>query len=263
MIPLATPSLPTSPSLLEDAVRAGFARYSITARSVQAQGQTTSALDNLRIDLSGAEVTRNLRVEKPGVAGAETITASRLAIDAKPLLLEGAALEFHLEADAVVFALSEAGAGQQVLSPIRAENGRLSVEATRPALEELLRKAATEVASKHGVEIREVHLKLVSTGSRTLTFEAEVIAKVFIMKAPVTLRGHAEINDALDLRLSELTVGGNNMAANIANSFARPHLERLQSQPISLAVLSMGEIKLHDVEIAGGDSLRIGARFRS
>jgi hypothetical protein len=40
-------------------------------------------------------------------------------------------------------------------------------------------------------------------------------------------------------------------------------LERVQKEPVSLAVLSLGEIQLRDVEITGGDSLRLNARFGS
>jgi hypothetical protein len=263
MIPLATPSLPASPDSLEEAIRAGFARYAIAARSVKATGPATTDLESLHIDLSGAEISRELRIEQPGSLGAETVTTRHLKIDATPLLLEGAPMEFHLQAEQVTLVLTQPVGTERVLSPCRAQNGRLSAEITREALESLLRKVATELAGKQGVEIKEVHLKLENVGPRLLRFEAEVVAKVFLMKAPVILQGNAQIDDALNLQLSDLTVGGNNMAANIANSFARPHLERVQKEPFSLAVLSLGEIQLRDVEVAGGDSLRLNARFGS
>lgn len=263
MIPLATPSLPASPDSLEDAIRAGFARYSIAVRRVKATGPATKDLESLHIDLSDSQVTRELRVGKPGNPGEETVVVRHLKIDATPLLLEGAPLEFHLQAEQVALALTEPVGDERVLSPRSAQNGRLSAEISREALESLLRKVATELAGKQGVDIKEVHLKLENVGPRELRFEAEVVAKVFLMKAPVTLSGVARIDDALNLHLSGLAVGGNNMAANIANSFARPHLERVQKEPFSLAVLSLGEIQLRDVEIAGGDSLRLSAHFGS
>lgn len=263
MIPLATSALPASPDFLEEAIRAGFARYSITPRNVKATGPATTDLESLHIDLSGAKLSRDFRPEQPGKPGAETVMARHLKIDATPLLLESAPLEFHLQAEAVTLKLTEPVGEERMLTPCRARNGYLSAEITRGALEDLLRKVAAEYAGKQGVEIKEVHLKLENAGPRTLTFQAEIVAKVFVMKAPVTLRGRAEIDDALNLRLSELTVGGNNMAANIANNFARPHLERVQSQPFSLAVLSLGEIQLREVEMAGGESLRLSAKFGS
>ena len=263
MIPLAAPSLPASPELLEEAIRAGFARYAITVRDTKALGATATDLESLQVDLSGAQVTRDLRPGRPGSPSGDTINAQQLSVTATPLLLEGAPLDFQLQAESVTFAVTTPVGEERVLSPIKAQNGRLSAEISRTALEELLRKVASEYGGKQGVQIQEVHLKLENSGPRTLLFEAEIIAKVFVMKAPVTLRGRADVDNALNLQLSDLSVGGNNMAANLANSFAKPHLERVQSQPFSLAVLSLGEIQLRDVEVAGGDSLRLAAKFGS
>lgn len=263
MVPIAAASLPATPSQLEEAIRSGFARYKIDVREVKASGATVTDLESLEVDLSGAQVTRQLRIDRPGQHSADTMAARRLSIQASPLSLEGAPVDFNLRAENVTFAVTEPVGAERVLSPTKAENGHLAVEISRTALEDLLRAVASEYAGKQGVEIKEVHLKLENSGPRTLIFEAELVAKVFLMKAPVTLRGRADIDDALNLQLSDLSVGGNNMAANLANSFARPHLERLQSQPFSLGVLSLGEIQLRDAEVAGGDSLRLTARFGS
>ena len=113
------------------------------------------------------------------------------------------------------------------------------------------------------MEIKETHLEFTSRGSRELSFRAEVVGKVFMMKAPVTLTGDVAIDDDLNLHLSNLTIGGSGMIANMASGFAQPYLKRVQAQPISLGMLALGSLKLRDIELAGGDTLRLEARFGS
>ncbi len=153
--------------------------------------------------------------------------------------------------------------GEWLLTPRRAADGALAVEMRHADLERLLRSVVAGLAAKQGGEVQNVQLQLTSRGPRDLAFRAEVTAKMLFMKAAVTLSGDASLDDALNLRLAHLDLARSGMAATLANTFLRPHLDRLQREPIALTMLSFGEVKLRDVEVEAGDSLRIRARFGS
>jgi len=90
-----------------------------------------------------------------------------------------------------------------------------------------------------------------------------VTAKMFIATATVTLDGQLAVDDQLDARFSNLRFGGEGMIANAAAGFIRPSLTKLEGRTFSLMALPLGAIKLRDLQLAGGDSLRLTAQFGS
>lgn len=262
MLPLIGSALPSSASLLQTALKEGFAKYDIIAREIEVKGENLRQLEQLSIDLSGANITREAQPPKPGKPQEEVASAEKFSLTAKPLLLEGVPAQLSMTASDVGLASAEGG-GHLLLVPQRAKDGHLHLEIQRADLETLIRKVASEVAGKQGVEIKETHLEVTSRGPRDLSFRAEVVGKVFVMTAPITLTGDASIDDDLNLHLSNLQIGGSGMIANMASGFAQPHLKKAQSQPISLGMFTLGTLKLRDIQLAGGDTLRLEARFGS
>ena len=259
MIPIAGSALPESPAALQAAVTEGFLRYAIVPREITVEGDNTASLSRISLDLSGANLTRETQIPQPGSPGAEVTVVKALSLSATPLLLEGIPAVISLRAADAGFGLTSGD--QLFLVPQRAQDGHLEIEVQRTDLEALIQKVASEAAGKQGVEIKETHLEITSRDERSLSFKADVVGKVFMMKAPVTLTGDLAIDDNLDLHISNLAIGGSGMIANLANSFAQPHLKRAQAQPISLAVFRLGSLQLRDVQLAGGQSLRLTARF--
>jgi hypothetical protein len=104
MIPLAGPAFPRSNQELGEAVAAGFNRHHLAAREVLVEGGTFPAVETLRIDLSGAEATRELRGAARGPAtGGQQVIAARLEVLAEPLLFEGTPLRLRLTAEQADF----------------------------------------------------------------------------------------------------------------------------------------------------------------
>lgn len=260
MLPIIGTSVPPSPAALEEALKSGFRAYGIEPKAITVEGADVSALDRIAIDLSNANVSRATQPPKPGQAGETVAFAKDFSVKAHPLLLENIPAQFEVNASDVSFGISSAERNG-VLVPQNAKDGSVLVEIDRSNLERLLEKAASEAASKQGVEIKETRLELTSKSDRAMSFRADVVGKVFVMKAPVSLTGDLAIDDDLNLHLSNLAVGGSGMLANLANGFAQPHLKKLEAQPINLAVFAVGSLKLRDIRLRGGDSLRLEARF--
>lgn len=262
MLPLIGSAVPPSTAALKEALAQGFARYQIKPHEIKVDGDELADLRQLLIDLSGANVTREAQPPKPSTPKDEVAVAKKFALVAQPLLLEGIPAQLSVKATDVGFAVAKGG-DHLLLVPQRAKDGHLELEIERSALESLLTKVASEAAGKQGVEIKEAHLEFTSRSSRELSFRAEVVGKVFVMKAPVTLTGDVLIDDELNLHLSNLAIGGSGMIANMASGFAQPYLKRIQAQPISLGMFTLGSLKLRDINLAGGDALRLEARFGS
>ena len=210
MLPLAATAFPDSPQALRTAILGGFREYGIEAREVVVEGADFPKIGLLRIDLTGAKATRELRIPHPGPLQGGKIEAERVEIDARPLFLETMPVRIEIRAEKAAFPLSaqaEGGAGSLVALQ-QAGEGRLEMEIRKADLEELLQSVAMAAAAERGVEIKETHLELTSRGKRALTFRAEVIAKMFLMKAPVSLTGDLDLDDDLNLRISQLTLEG-------------------------------------------------------
>jgi hypothetical protein len=263
MIPLLGAGFPDSPEALRSAIQEGFARHQLTTRQVTVQSVAYPQVDQLAIDLSGATATRELRAPKPGAPAAGSLNVAQLEIQASPLLLEGTALQLRLEAKDVTLQHTEGTADESTLIVKQASHGTLVLEMAQKDLESLLHKIVAGAAGAHGAEILETHIALTSQGPKSLRFKADLVAKMFIVKAPITITGDLALDDALNLHVSNLALSGGGVAAGVAGNFIRPQFEKIQKQPISLAMLSLGDVKLRDVGLDAGDTIRLHAEFGS
>src|SRR5436190_2230041 len=82
--------------------------------------------------------------------------------------------------------------------------------------------AVAAQAKKHGLDVTETRLTFTQRGPRALSFQGDVTAKVMIMKAHLTVTGDLDLDDALQLRISNLKLTGGGMAATLARGFLQP-----------------------------------------
>lgn len=263
MLPLASADFPDSHDALREAIAGGLARHEIAARKVTVEGGAFPAVERLAVDLSGATVSRDLRLGRPGMAVGQEIRARELEVTADPLTFEGTPARLHLRGSDVTLAGTKGSAGEWLLALQRAGDGELRLGVQHSDLEKLIRTLLAEAARGHGVDIKQAKLELTPRGPRSLSLSLEVTAKVMIMSAPVALTGDLDLDNALQLQISNLAFSGSGMIANLAGQFLRPHFERIQSRPISLSVLSLGEVRLRDVELTAGEAVALHARFGS
>jgi hypothetical protein len=261
MLPLAGSRFPTSHHELKDAISRGLLHYGITAREVSVEGGTFPAVDSLRVDLTGARVTRELRLASSAKMGTERMQVGKTRVIAEPMYFEKAPLNLDLSADHAILSLGATASSTAVLTLAAAENGEITLTTRRRDLEVFVQELVQSVAGRQGVEIKSTQLQLDSRGPRSLTFRAEVKAKMFIMTANVVVSGDLDIDDLLNARFAHLTCTGDGMVATAATTLVRPYFKKLESRVFPLLAFSLGDVKVRDVSLETGETLRLHARF--
>jgi hypothetical protein len=262
MLPIVGPRLPDSPKALADALERGLAARGLNVREVVAEG-TWPALDLLRIDLTGAQVSRPQLPSPLDDTTNGTVTVDRFEVLAEPGLVEGTPVHVRLHATDAAFVIAPVSADESVLLIKRAAHGELTIEIEHGDLERLVHSLASKAAGGHGVEVKSVKLTCTPRGPRAVSITAEVVAKMFIATATCKLSGDIDLDEYLNARLAHLQFHGEGMAANLAGGFIRPQLAALEGKTFPLMNFALGEISLRDVQLSAGDSLRVSAHFGS
>jgi hypothetical protein len=262
MLPLAGPQLPASSQDLAQALKGGLSARGLSAREITANGAWPT-LDLVRLDLTGARISRAQLPDKAGDERCSGFTASRFELVAAPAELESTPVHISLQADQAEFDFTPAQAGESWMLMQRAAHGEVMVEVARADIERLVQTLATEAAGQHGVEIKGVKVNFTSRGPRAVSITAEVTAKMFIASAALTLSGDVDLDDRLNAQVSNLRFHGDGMIANLAGGFIRPQLAKLEGRKIPLTGFALGEISLRDVQLETGETLRLRAQFGS
>lgn len=263
MLPLAGEKFPASAAELIDALQGGLAARGFATARVKVEAPQWPAVASLAIELSGARITRNVRLPESAGTGGETLRCARLEIVGAPMHFEGTPARLSLCADEVTFALARSAEDEPLLALVSAAHGTVEVEIARTDLEAALQRAAVLVAGDHGVTVKKTALELTAHHSRMLAVKAEVTAKMFVVSAAVKLAGEVSVDDALHARLGQLRVSADGMVGSLVNSVAHPFLEKWEGREFPLLAFSLGSVKLRDVAVRGGESLRLEAQFGS
>lgn len=261
MLPLPSAQFPTSHAGLAEALTRGLAMFEIASREVKAEGGIFPAVERLHIDLTGARITRSVRLPHAGPDGGEALRVGAFEVKAQPLYFEDAPLQIALRATDAVLQLARNEAGESLLTLERVVAGDVMIEVSCTDLEAFAHAAIVAAAGEHGVEIKSTHLELTARGPRSLSFRVEIVAKMFIMSAKVAVSGALDIDDALEARISQLECAGDGMIASTATAFLRPHFAKLERRAFPLLALSLGEVKLREVTLTVGESLKLAAQF--
>ena len=261
MLPLSADAFPQSSAALAAALERGFAQHGIVMRDVTVTGEGFPAIDELAIDLTGASLSRNFRV--PGTRSlGEAVRVESLRIAGNPVRFENTPVTLQFAASQAVFEMGgEPGNGS--LNLAEARDGTVLLSVSKDALEALLHEYASRLAASKGIEIATTQVRFASHGPRSLSFVAEVTAKVFVMTAAVTLSGNLDLDDRLTARVSGLRLGGDGMVTRLAGSYVQPQLDKIEGRTFPLLAFSPAGLKLRDVEISAGDVLEIKAVFGS
>lgn len=260
MLPLLAESTPATIPELTEALTRGLQAQGLIPRQVVAEGGVFPKIERLRIDLTEARLTRQIRPPQVSGQPGPTVEVAQFELVGTPIYFETTALELRLVAEQVKSRLQmDAGRGSLVLES--AATGTASVEIAREALEALLHQIAVEAAGKQGLEVRKTSLSFTQEGPRTVSFRAEVTAKVFVMSATLALTGRLSIDEQMNARISDLVLDGDAMILKLAGGYARPHLDRLEGRVFPLLAFAAGGLKLEDVVLTVGTTLKVQARL--
>ncbi len=220
-------------------------------------------LQEMCIDLDGAAVREDAPVEKPDAQGAlqPGPSAARLVVHGRPLRAMGAQLEMTMEAKEVRFVYGRDEKGRLLMLPERVQAGHVEISIRLGQIETLLLNAANRALGKT-VNITAVAVTLTQTAGRSLKFEAKVTAKKLISTV-IRIQGKLDIDDRLHARASELSCAGEGMVGRAVSGLLGGHLQKLDGRQWPLMSVSLGQVRLKDVQLRVEDGLSIAAHFGS
>lgn len=268
MFPLQEQEIPADAMALEAAVTDSLRKVFTLPRNRKAvviEGNRYPALDAVRIDLAGATIKIDQPPPKPKPVGKPKPgpSAKRFVLLGHPIHYHDATLDLELTAANVQFEYAADRKGALILMLKQAEDGRIEVRIGRDDLERLLLEAAKTAADAHGVTIQDVRIALEQETKDTIAAQVQVTAKKFL-SAVIDISGQLKIDQELNARLSMLTCEGQGMVGNLVCGFVRPQLQRIEGKRFSLMALSLGEVRLRDLDIAVDQkTLHISAAFGS
>ena len=263
IIPLAGAAFPSSAEELRKQLDEAGTELRLKVRS-EVEAANWPAIESLEIDVTGSEVDDASRFARPGRSSEGSMQVQRFALKGKPISVQHMPLSLEVKGTDTLWNLARRPGGAPALVLERAGDGDIDVRVSRSDVEQLAQTLLSTQAGKHGVNITETRLSFVSRGPRSLSLRADVTAKMMLIKATLTVTGDLDLDDALQLRISNLELTGGGMVAGLARGFLQPHFDRLQARPIALAALEFGEVRLRDVSLAvAGEELQLHAKFGS
>ena len=265
MFPLYTANFPSSASDLERLLNESLQRVFVAESDpVTVRGHSYPHLEAINISLDGAR----LRADPPGPPASSGKTSPALEIDqlilsASPLFLGPAAVNLSLTAHQVQLGQSKNSDDHIVLSLENAASGKIEISTAQTDLEALILKLAQNQAGKQGVTIDGVQLKLRQDGMHSLAAEVHLRARKLFLSASICVTGQLDLDDQLNLRISNLSCTGDGGIATLACGILKPYLRKIDGREFPLMSLPVGEIRLRDVGLTVGDKLAITAKFGS
>jgi hypothetical protein len=264
MLILETSQVPASTADLIDVVDRSIRKWiqvPASTQLIQASGQLPR-LTSAAVNLSGGtgDSSRGIPeyVLTPATEAGPTIAAAR--VTAKPLTVDGIAIDFDLTATDLAFGYARSQTGQLVVTLESAAQGKLLLEMSRANLETAILKTAQTAAASSGVAILKVESTLNSISPRELEVKLNITAKKFVTTT-IRISGRLTIDEELNATATDLKADGDGMVGAIAVGFLRPQLDKIQARPMPLMQFSLGKVKLHDVAVNTSNGLKITAEF--
>ncbi len=268
MFPLGDTRVPTSgPELVESIVNGlrPWLIFPTGATPVRLVGGAWPQLEEMRVDLSGAR-----SVERPPAPPDLQVrdrrplfSARRLALVARPLIIEEAPVELSLTASDARFDFAVDSRQRAVLLPSAAREGRFNARIGRADLESLVRRGITLAAESQGVSVTSTELKLSQRGDREIEAQVKVKARKMFISAVVRAGGRMEVDDHLNAVLHDLRCQGEGIAGEVACAALRPHVQKWNGQRFPLSGLPIAGLRLHDLKLSANDPLTVEASFEA
>jgi len=246
---------------MEDSLRQYFSK---TEPILIISARVFPYLDEIAITFDGAQFDGKLP-PLPKLAG-ETKSACEAAIvtlSGRDVTVLGAPVNLQLEARDVVFHSGQAENGEVLLLLHNVRAGQAVISATQLDLEDAIRTIAQREGQKQGISVEETHVSLRARGSRSLAADVRLRARKFLLRANIDVAAQIDIEQDFSAKLSNLKCRGDGMLGSLACDLLNRLLQPLESKKFSIMPLLYGEIRLHDIRIAVGDTVEITADFGS
>lgn len=223
-------------------------------------------VDALRINLSDARVDQNakappLRPTDRRLSG-RAVHVKQFELVSRPLNAGKAKINFEVAASDVRLDFGKDKDNKRVLLMTDAKEGTFSVEISHKDMETMLLDGAKKAARKHGLRVRQVRLKLDAAEDGSVKVEMRVFSLVGgLVPAGLRFKARLDIDENLNGRLSGLSCTGDNILGPLISGLIRPGLKKHNGLTRPLVRFPLDTIKLHDVKISSGETVRLSATF--
>lgn len=263
MFPLHTRTFPASAIELERLLNESLQHVLVTqADPVRVSGREYPRLDEIDVGLDGAQLRPDPAPPRM-IAGPQSpaLQVNRLRLHAHGLCVGPATINLKLDARDVRLHQGKDAQAEIVLALNSAAEGSVEISTTKAGLERAIEEVAKREASKHGVTIEGVRLDLRQAGKRGLEGGVKFRARKMFFAAVVQITASLAIDDELNAAASNLHCSGEGAIGSLACGLLAPHLEKLEGRAFPLMTLSLGEVRLRDVQLSVGDELSVAAEF--
>ena len=265
MLSLHTADLPSSAADLQRVLNDALGRIFISEfNPVTVCDHSYPRLHGLDVLLDGAQL--HPEPPRPPIITGEISPAleiDQLTVNASPLSVGPVALSLSLSATQVQLGRSKDSKEQIVLSLERAAEGNINISMRQSDLEALVTKLARSQASKQGITIDDVQLRLRQESAHSLAVEVRLRARKLFLAASLRVTGQLDLDDQLNLKISGLTCTGDGGIAGMACGILKPYLEKFDGREFPLMPLPLKGISLRDVRLTVDDNLTVTAEFGS
>jgi hypothetical protein len=265
MFPLNTTTFPSSASDLERLLNHSLQRiFSVEADPVSIRDASYPQIEEIRVALDRARL-RSHPPQPPSISGkiSPALQADRLCLSALAFSVGPATIDLSLSARTVTFVQGRDSDGQVVLSLENAADGKIAISAAQTDLESLVTTLAQNQAARQGITIDDVQLKLRQKNAHSLAAEARLRARRLFLSASIQVTGQLDLDDQLNLKISDLICTGDGGIATLACGILKPYLQKIDGREFPLMSLPLGNIRLRDVSLTVGDKLCVTAEFGS
>lgn len=195
----------------------------------------------------------------PRTEAAPALTVAKFKVTGTPVEIEGIPATIHANFSGLGCGFGRAGEGPWQLVVQSAGGGRIELEAATRDIEQGVHRIVSELAGSQGATVKSTTLNLTSISPRSIKFEVSCTAKVFIATATLIVGGQLEIDEQLNARLSDLSVRGDGMIANMAQGLIQPRLAELNGRVIPLGDYVAAGLTVQDLRISTGEKVRLEA----
>jgi hypothetical protein len=256
MLPLAGRDFPNSRDELLAALTDGLSQVATlpAARQVvEADSGSYPALRTLKIDLTEARVRDAYQPAKPVGEAQSGITVARLDILGRPVYSGTAAIHYEVALTEARLDFQCDARGRNILIPVDAQSGRVSVRMSQADFEALLLCQARATAGRHGITVESLQWSWQNQGDRSLGAQARVATskRLGFVTIPAVVRGGGQfhIDEQLNARISGVSCQGEGLVGTLIVALAQRRLRRLEGAIVPLASYSLGQLKLRDLKI--------------
>ncbi len=265
MVPLNTAIFPSSPQDLERLLNHSLQRiFSVEADPVSIRDASYPHVEEIRVALDSARLRSN-PPRPPSISGtvSPALQVDRLCLSALALSVGPATIDLSLSARTVDFVQGKDSDGQVILSLENAADGKIEISATPTNLEALVATLAQNQATRQGITIDDVKLELRQKNAHSLAAAARLRARKLFLSASIQVTGQLDLDDQLNLKISDLNCTGDGGIATLACGILKPYLQKIDGREFPLMSLPLGKICLREVQLTVGDKLSVTAEFGS